>query len=177
MADGMRVHLQTQQTRDGMISERLGKLLVGQVASELGAHQAYLGISLYFERQSLHKWAKLFRDQSVEEAGHAEKIIAFLVDNEGDFDLPGLPAATTHYKSATEAVQAALASEVKVTGQFDAMATAAVEAGDHRGLQFLQWFVDEQVEEERTMRALLDLLASGINLFQAQDLLAGIVED
>jgi ferritin len=64
-----------------------------------------------------------------------------------------------------------------VTGQFDAMATAAVEAGDHRGLQFLQWFVDEQVEEERTMRALLDLLASGINLFQAQDLLAGIVED
>ena len=160
-----------------MISERLGKLLVGQVASELGAHQAYLGTSLYFERQSLHKWAKLFRDQSVEEAGHAEKIIAFLVDNEVDFDLPGLPAATTHYKSATEAVQAALASEVKVTGQFDAMATAAVQAGDHRGLQFLQWFVDEQVEEERTMRALLDLLASGINLFQAQDLLAGIVED
>ena len=49
------------------------------------------------------------------------------------------------------------------------------EAGDHRAHQFLQWFIDEQVEEERTMRALLDLLASGINLFQAQELLAEIV--
>jgi ferritin len=158
-----------------MISERVAKLLVGQVASELGAHQAYLGTSLYFERQSLHQWAKLFRDQSVEEAGHASKIVAFLIDNEVDFDLPGLPTATTHYKSASEAVQVGLASEVKVTGQFNAMATAAVEAGDHRAHQFLQWFIDEQVEEERTMRALLDLLASGINLFQAQELLAEIV--
>jgi ferritin len=160
-----------------MISERLAKMLVGQVAAELGAHQAYFGISLFFERQSLNKWAKLFRDQSVEEAGHASKIVAFLIDNEVDFDLPGLPKATTHYESATAAVQTALASEVKVTGQFNAMATAAVEAGDHRGHQFLQWFIDEQVEEERTMRALLDLLGSGINLFQAQELLEEIVED
>lgn len=160
-----------------MISEPLGKLLVAQVATELGAHQTYFGMSLYFERQSLHRWAKLFRDQSVEEAGHASKIMAFLIDNEVEFDLPGLPAATTHYKSATDAVQAALASEVKVTGQFNKMATAALEAGDHRGLQFLQWFIDEQVEEERTMRALLDLLASGINLFQAQELLGGIVAE
>jgi ferritin len=160
-----------------MISKRLGELLVTQVATELGAHQAYLGISLYFERQSLGKWAKLFHDQSIEEADHASKIMAFLIDNECDFDLPGLPAATTHYKSAADAVEAALASEVKVTGQFNAMATAALEAGDHRGLQFLQWFIDEQVEEERTMRALLDLLASGINLFQAQELLAEVVGD
>ena len=158
-----------------MISDRLGKLLVAQVKSELGAHQVYLGLSLYFERQSLHKWAKLYRDQSVEEAGHASKIMAFLIDNEIEFELPGLPGATTHYGSAVEAVQVALASEVKVTGQFNAMATVAGEAGDHRGLQFLQWFIEEQVEEERTMRALLDLLASGINLFQAQELLDEIV--
>jgi len=160
-----------------MISAPLTKLLVAQVASELGAHQAYLGISLYFERQSLHRWAKLFREQSVEEAGHAEKIIAFLLDNEVEFDLPGLPSATTHYKSATDAVGAALASEIKVTGQFNAMASAAIEAADHRGFQFLQWFIDEQVEEERTMRALLDLLASGVNLFQAENLLEEIVAE
>jgi ferritin len=160
-----------------MISEPLAKLLVAQLASELGAHQVYLGISLYFDRQSLDGWAKVFRDQSVEEAGHASKIMAFLIDNEVKFDLPGLPSATTHYKSASDAVGVALASEVKVTGQFNAMATAATEAGDHRGLQFLQWFIDEQVEEERTMRALLDLLASGVNLFQAQPLLDDLIKD
>jgi ferritin len=158
-----------------MISEQLAKLLIAQVSSELGAHQVYLGISLYFERESLHGWAKVFRDQSIEEAGHASKLMAFLLDNEVEFDLPGLSSATTHYESATAAVKTALASEIKVTGQFNAMATAATAAGDHRGLQFLQWFIDEQVEEERTMRALLDLLASGINLFQAQGLLAEII--
>jgi ferritin len=160
-----------------MISEPVAKLLVAQVASELGAHQTYLGISLYFERQSLHRWAKVFRDQSIEEAEHASKIMVFLLANEVEFDLPGLSAATTHYKSATDAVGVALASEIKVTGQFNTMATAATQAADHRGLQFLQWFIDEQVEEERTMRALLDLLASGVNLFQAQELLAGIIEE
>jgi ferritin len=160
-----------------MISEPLAKLLVAQISSELGAHQVYLGISLYFERQSLHGWAKVFRDQSVEEAGHASKIMAFLLDNEVEFDLPGLPAATTHHESATAAVNVALASEIKVTGQFNAMASAAVAASDHRGLQFLQWFIDEQVEEERTMRALLDLLASGINLFQAQELLEELIAE
>jgi ferritin len=154
-----------------MLSDQLRRLLIEQVGHELGAHQKYLGISIYFERQSLSKWAKVFRAQSIEEAGHAEKILAFLVDNEVDFDLPALKSATTHYGSAGEAVQAALDSELSVTAQFDALARAARESDDHRSFQFLQWFIDEQVEEERTMRGLLDLIGSGINLFQAEPLL------
>ena len=160
-----------------MISEPLAKLLIAQISSELGAHQVYLGISLYFERQSLKRWAGVFRDQSIEEAQHASKIMAFLLDNDVEFDLPGLSSATTHYESAAAAVNTALASEIKVTGQFNAMASAATEAKDHRGLQFLQWFIDEQVEEERTMRSLLDLIASGANLFQAQELLEELTAD
>ena len=157
-----------------MISEPLQRLLVEQVGSELTAHQAYMGISIYFERQTLKRWARLFRDQAVEEAGHAQKIIDFLLDNEVDFDVPATRGATTHYESAAGAVNAALDSELRVTGQFDAMAVAAQSAGDHRGFQFLQWFIDEQVEEERTMRGLLDLIASGVNLFQAEPLLDGL---
>ena len=65
-----------------MISQPVAKLLVAQVSSELNAHQIYMGISFYFERQSLKGWAKLFHDQSVEEAGHAAKIAAFLIDND-----------------------------------------------------------------------------------------------
>lgn len=151
-----------------MISEPVAKLLVAQVGHELGAHQAYMGMALYFERQSLKGWSKFFHDQAVEEAEHAEKIISFLIDNEVDFGLPPVGGATTTYPSARAAVEAALASEERVTGQFNALADAAREAGDHRGFSFLQWFIDEQVEEERTMHALLDLLDSGLNLYQAQ---------
>jgi ferritin len=154
-----------------MISDRLSALLVEQVGSELNAHQAYMGLSIYFERESLKRWAAVFRAQAIEEAGHAEKIMAFLIDNEVTFDLPALRGATTHFESAKIAIEAALASEVRVTGQFDAMAAAARAEDDHRAFQFLQWFIDEQVEEERTARSLLDLVNSGINLFQAEPLL------
>jgi ferritin len=160
----------TEPARGGtpMISEQATKLLVAQIAHELGAHQTYMGIALHFERQSLKGWAKLFHEQSAEEAGHATRIMEFLIDNEVVFSLPKVGGAPTSYATAREAVETALASELRVTGQFDALAGAARDAGDHRTLQFLQWFIEEQVEEERTMRALLDLIDSGINLFQAE---------
>ena len=157
-----------------MISDRLSALLVEQIASELTAHQSYMGISIYFERQSLKRWAALFRAQALEEAGHAEKILAFLIDNEVSFDLPPLRGATTHFETPTAAIEAALASELRVSKQFDAMAAAARAEDDHRSFQFLQWFIDEQVEEERTVRSLLDLVNSGINIFQAEPLLDDI---
>ena len=158
-----------------MISDRVRDLLIEQVGHELSAHQAYYGISLYFEGQSLKKWARLFHGQSVEEAQHASKIISFLIDNEVSFDLPALGTATTQFASARAAVESALESELRVTSHFDALAGAARDAADHRSLQFLQWFIEEQVEEERTMRELLDLIDSGINLFAAEQLLDGQV--
>lgn len=151
-----------------MIADQLAKLLVAQIASELSAHQLYMGISLHFARQSLNAWAKFFRAQALEEAEHASKIVNYLVDNEVEFALPQVGGAPTTYQSAREAVQAAQTSERKVTQQFEALANAARDAKDNRTLQFLQWFIEEQVEEERTVAALLDLVDSGINLFDAE---------
>ena len=71
-----------------MISQKVSRLLIEQVGSELRAHQFYLAVSIWFDRQSLKRWAKLWHDQSVEEAAHASKIMDFLIDNEVDFDLP-----------------------------------------------------------------------------------------
>lgn len=156
-----------------MINERVAALLLEQVGHELSAHQTYFGISLYFERQSLTRWARLFHGQSVEEAQHATKIMSFLVDNEVPFELPALGPGSATYASAAHALRTALDAEIRVTGQVETLAGVAEEAGDHRSLQFLQWFIDEQLEEERTMRRLLDLVESGMNLFQAEALLEG----
>jgi ferritin len=133
-----------------------------------------MGISLYFTSQSLNGWAKFFHDQAVEEAGHGWKIINFLVDNDVKFSLPQVGGAPTSYKTAREAVEVAQASERRVTQLFETLASAAREAGDNRTLQFLGWFIEEQVEEERTMAALIDLIDSGINLFQAEAHLASV---
>lgn len=151
-----------------MISDQASRLLVEQIGSELSAHQTYMGISLSFARQSLNGWAKFFHDQAVEEAEHGAKIMGFLIDNGVEFVLPPVGGATTTYASARAAVEVAQASERRVTQQFEAIANAARDARDNRTLQFVQWFIGEQVEEERTMAALLDLIDSGIDLFTAE---------
>ena len=154
-----------------MLSEELRKLLIAQISSELTAHQLYLGIALYFQRQSLDGWGKLFSDQSVEEARHATKIMDFLTDNEVEFDLPALKATSTRFGSALAAAQRALESERAVAAQFDRMAAVAIAKDDHRGHQFLLWFIEEQVEEEAKVQHIVDHIESGINLFQAEALL------
>jgi ferritin len=82
-------------------------------------------------------------------------------------------AGTTQYAWARAAVQTTLESEIRVTGQFNALAQAAEAAADHRSLQFLQWFTEEQVEEERTIRDVLGLIDRRTNPFAAEQLLEG----
>ena len=156
-----------------MLTDDLRKLLIQQIGSELTAHQQYLAISIWFDQGGLERWAKLFRNQSIEEAGHATKIMDFLVDNEVEFDLPALKAMATRFKSASAAVATALESERRVAAQFDRISATALEKGDHRAHQFAQWFIEEQVEEEAKVQRLLDLVDSGINLYQAEALLDG----
>src|SRR4029079_16421204 len=88
-----------------------------------------------------------------------------------EFDLPAVKAVSTRFPSALVAAQRALQSEKDVAGQFDRMAALASAEGDHRGHQFLQWFIEEQVEEEAKLQSIVDLIDSGINLFQAEALL------
>jgi len=160
-----------------MIADQVTKLLVGQVATELTAHQVYMGISAYFTRESLNGWAKHFRDQALEEAEHGWKIVTFLIDNDVEFALPQVGGAPTTYKSARDALGVAEASERRVTQSFEALANAAREAKDNRTLEFLHWFIAEQVEEERVVAALIDLVDSGINLYDAEQHLARVTGD
>jgi ferritin len=156
-----------------LIDSGLRKLLIAQIGSELSAHQLYLAISIYFDQRSLKRWGSLFRKQAIEEAQHASKIMDFLVDNEIEFDLPALKATSTRFESPLAAARRARKSEKDVAEQFDRMAAVAIAAGDHRGHQFLQWFIEEQVEEEAKLQAIVDLIDSGINLYQAEALLDG----
>jgi ferritin len=160
-----------------MISDRLADMLTRQIQSELTAHMNYYGIAVWFRRNSLDRWAKLFMNQSVEEAQHAARIMAFLDDNEVAYDLPALAGASTRYADAAACVRSAVESESRVSGEFRAMAKAALEENDATAHHFLQWFIEEQVEEEAKMAKLTDLVASGINLFQAEALLDGFDTD
>jgi ferritin len=159
------------KTAQSMISSKLAQKLKEQIGHELGAHQQYLAIGTYFAQQNLDRWSALFYKQAAEEKEHALKIVRFLVDVGEAFDFPAIPTASTRFKSAADAVSQALKWERSVTEQFQSMAKVALSEGDYVGFQFLQWFLEEQVEEVSSMEKYLALVESGINLFQAEALL------
>lgn len=159
------------KTTQSMISSKLAQKLKEQIGHELGAHQQYLAIGTYFARQNLDKWSALFYQQAAEEKEHAMKIVQFLTDTGEVAHFPAIAAASTAFKSATDAVSQALKWERTVTEQFQTMAKIALSEGDFVGFQFLQWFLEEQVEEVSSMEKYLALVESGINLFQAEALL------
>jgi ferritin len=154
-----------------MISKKLSQMLSKQIGDELFASHYYLGISAYFARESLEKWAEFFKAQSEEERGHALRIINFLIDVGIDFTLPAVGEAKAKYPSAEAAVEAALKHEQKVTKSFQTMAQVALQEKDYTGFQFLQWFLGEQVEEEALMQKCLDVLRGVPNPFEAQEFL------
>ena len=131
----------------------------------------YQAVSIYFRRQSLQAWGKLYFDQSVEEATHANKIIDFLIDQDVTFELPKLPGAKTEFKSplgrGPDDARQRAEGQRPVPGDGEGRARG----GRPHRVPVPRWFIEEQVEEERTAQALVDLVASGINLFQAEPLL------
>lgn len=159
-----------------MLSKPLAEVLNKQIASEFSASNYYLAIATYFAQQSLDEWAAFFFSQSDEERMHGMKILTYLIDNDAEVRLPAIAEAGTDFADALTAVNSALDSERKVTKEFNDMAVLATKHSDFRGLQFLQWFINEQVEEEATMEKLVDLVKSGLNLFQAQQYLPKVHE-
>jgi ferritin len=154
-----------------MIHDALVDALNEQISSEFTASNNYLALSAFFALESLDIWADFFKGHSQEEREHGLKILQFLIDNNAEVRVPAVPEARVGYDNALEAVNSALDSERKVSAQFDTLAALANKHKDYRSLQFLQWFILEQVEEEATMDKIVDLIKSGINLFQAQQYL------
>jgi len=155
-----------------MICDKVAKLLQEQIGHEFGASQQYLATAAYFGEQGLDGWADEFYRQSEEEREHGMKIIKFLVDVGAEFTIPAIAAARpSGIESPLDACQKALKGERAVTDQFSTMAREAIAEGDHVSGQFLDWFLNEQVEEESTMDRYVKLLETGINPFQAEPLL------
>jgi ferritin len=151
-----------------MISDKLAKALTRQIGNEMEASQQYLAVATYFALQNLDKWAALFYAQSDEERGHGMKILHFLTDVDVPATLPAVGEAKPNFKSAQDVIQKCLDWERSVTKSFHDMAETAIAEKDYTSFQFLQWFIQEQVEEEALMGKLLDIVKSGIDLFQAQ---------
>jgi ferritin len=141
-----------------MISPKLTKAINQQIGNEFGASLQYLSIAGYFQAQKLTLLSKLFFEQSDEEKEHALKFVHYVLDTQGKLEIPAVNAPKAAFASAEEAVEAALTWEKEVTEQIKKLMDIANEEGDYLAQNFLQWFIDEQLEEINKMDQLLSVI-------------------
>ena len=141
-----------------MISPTLTKAINEQIGNEFGASLQYLSIAGYFQAQKLTLLSKLFFEQSDEERVHALKFVHYVLDTQGKLEIPAVDAPKATFASAEEAVKAALTWEKEVTEQIKNLMDIANEEKDYLAQNFLQWFIDEQLEEVNKMDQLLSVI-------------------
>lgn len=141
-----------------MIPEQLLNGLNDQITNELYASHLYLAMSAYFEAENLPGFAHWMRLQHEEEHEHAMRIFDFINDRDEQVVLQGIDQPPSEFGSPLEVFTQALEHERKVTVQINELYRAATEAGDYASQSMLQWFVDEQVEEEKITGDIVDQL-------------------
>jgi ferritin len=140
-----------------MPSERFVEALNDQIGRELNAAHQYTAVAAYYDRETFPRLAKFFYEQAEEERGHAMKMVGYLRDTNSDLRLGEIAAPRTSFGDHVEPIRLALEHEQKVTVSISNIFEIARETNDYASESFMQWFVDEQVEEEATMDALLQV--------------------
>lgn len=125
-----------------------------QITHELNASQKYLAMACQFDGMGLKSLAGLFRKQTEEERGHALKILDYLLEVGAPVTLAPIPAPQAEFPTVVAAIDAAVDHEKLVTRQIHDLVTLAEKEKDYPTRSFLQWYVDEQVEEVSSMSQL-----------------------
>jgi len=131
-----------------MISEKMEEALNGQVNAELYSAYLYLSMESYFKSLNLNGFARWMRVQTQEEVAHAMKIYDFVNERGGRVILKAIEGPPTEWDSPLAVFEAVYVHEQKVTGLINDLVDLAIKEKDHATNTFLQWFVNEQVEEE-----------------------------
>ena len=139
-----------------MISNRVEKGLNDQLNQELAASYSYLAMSAYLESTVFGGFANWMRVQAEEEREHAMKVYRYLADRGGRITLRALDQPKGDYDSIEELFETALALERSTTSQINRLYETALEDKDYTTMEFLGWFLTEQVEEENVAENMVE---------------------
>ena len=131
-----------------MIDERMEAAINEQINAELYSAYIYYAMSAWLDGEGLGGMAAWMKAQTQEEIFHADKFFGYLCERGGSVKLEAIEGPQTEWESATAVFDHAYEHEQFVTGLINKMMDLAIELKDHATVQFLQWFVEEQVEEE-----------------------------
>jgi ferritin len=140
------------------LNPKLAKLLNEQINNEMSSSYIYLAMAAWFEQTPYSGFASWMFNQSREETMHALKFYQYVVDRDAVVVLQPIAKPKAEFKSPIEVFEMSLKQEQKVTQQINDLFEVAEQVKDHASKNLLLWFLNEQMEEEKTVRDMLDRL-------------------
>ncbi|MBC21049.1 MAG: ferritin [Planctomycetaceae bacterium] len=141
-----------------MLHSRIEDALNKQINLEFSASYIYLGMALFMDAKHLSGFASWMVAQSDEERTHARRLLRYMLDRNGNVQLESIPQPKIDYGSINEVFNASLEQEKSNTQSINALYALANELDDYATQAHLKWFLDEQVEEEKTITDILGRL-------------------
>lgn len=141
-----------------MLSKSMLKALNEQINHELYSSYLYLSMSAHFQEANLPGFAHWMALQSKEEYEHAMKIFRYITERNGRVVLDAIDGPPTEFKKPLEVMKQVLEHEKKVSGLINRLYEMAVKEKDYPTQVMLQWFITEQVEEEKTAGDIIEQL-------------------
>lgn len=141
-----------------MLNKKLESAINDQIQREFASAYIYLSMAAYFEAKTLPGFANWMRIQFHEEQAHAFKFFDFVYDRGGEVRLQSIECPPTEFTSAIDVFEQTLAHEQKITSHINDLYALALQERDYPSQNLLQWFIDEQVEEEKNAGDILEML-------------------
>jgi ferritin len=143
-----------------MLNKQLENALNTQIKDEMFSAYLYLAMAAYCESQNLDGFAHWLKIQSDEEWEHAMKFYGYISDQGGKIVLQTIPQPPADFASPLDIFKKTLAHEQEITKRINALYELALKKNDYATQVELQWFIKEQVEEEKTAGKILEHLKS-----------------
>ena len=140
------------------ISKKIEVAINQQINRELYSGYLYLSMSAYFESINLQGFAHWMRVQTQEEEGHAMRLYKYLAERRGRVILNAIEAPEIEWKSPLDVFEHTYKHEQEVTKMIDSLVKLAEQEDDNATRVMLNWFVNEQVEEEAQAEIILKKL-------------------
>ena len=137
-----------------MLSSKMLQSLTDQINAELYSAYLYLAMSARCEALNFPGAAKWLSIQAGEEYDHAEKIMKYIVERRSEGKLQAIKEPPSHWSKMAEVFRDVLTHEQEITKRINQLVELARQEKDYATESFLQWFVDEQVEEESSADAI-----------------------
>ncbi|MBP3254437.1 MAG: ferritin [Bacteroidales bacterium] len=141
-----------------MLSKKVEKALNKQINAEFWSAYLYLSMASCLDSKGFTGMSSWMRKQFAEEQEHATKLFDYVLDKGGRVLLEPIAKVETEWKDALDVFNATLKHEQKVTSMINDLCALAIAEKDYATESFLHWFVDEQVEEEKNAREIIDVL-------------------